>query len=230
MADRTKTALVLGKSLPELDNTKASIETLVPVEIRDMLGKPPLLATEDPNQYDALLTELAREVRPSDFIEWLWVKDIADLTWDIFRYRRIKASYVDGRFRSALVQQLNLALERDKRAAHPDESALSFDLDRIRDEANKLANDFIANANTKEKRDKWLKAHGVNAESITATSFDAAVDKLEAIERMLASVEYRRNNALHEIERRRNALGRALRQTSDQIIEGEAPLVPLAAK
>ena len=47
---------------------------------------------------------------------------------------------------------------------------------------------------------------------------------------MLASVEYRRNNALHEIERRRNALGRALRQTSDRIIEGEAPLVPLAAK
>ena len=66
--------------------------------------------------------------------------------------------------------------------------------------------------------------------SITATSFDAAVDKLEAIERMLASVEYRRNNALQEIERRRNALGRALRQTSDRIIEGEAPLVPLAAK
>lgn len=193
-----------------------------------MLGKPPLLATEDSNQYDALLAELAREVRPSDFIEWLWVKDIADLTWDIFRYRRIKASYVDGRFRSALVQQLNLALKRDKRAS--DKSALHFDLDRILDEANKLANDFIANANTKEKRDKWLKAHGVNAKSITATSFDAAVDKLEAIERMLASVEYRRNNALQEIEGRRNALGRALRQTSDQIIEGEAPLVPLAAK
>ena len=47
---------------------------------------------------------------------------------------------------------------------------------------------------------------------------------------MLASVEFRRNNALHEIERRRNVLGHALRQTSDRIIEGEAPLVPLAAK
>ena len=213
MADRTKTALVLGKSLPELDNTKASIGTLVLAEIRDMLGKPPLLATEDPNQYDALLTELAREVRPSDFIEWLWVKDIADLTWDIMRYRRIKASYVDGRFRFALADQLFWALQRDKRD----------------NEANKLADDFIANANTKEKRDKWLKAHGVNAESITATSFDAAVDKLEVIEHLLASVEHRRNNALHEIERRRNALGRALRQTSDQMIESEAPLVPLAA-
>jgi hypothetical protein len=229
MADRTKTAPALGKTLPKLDNNKASIETLVPVEIRDLLGEPPLLATEDPNQYDALLTELAREVRPSDFIEWLWVKDIADLTWDIIRYRCIKASYIDGRIQTALVDELTWALQRDKRAAHPDKW-LNFDLALIRDDAIKLADDFIANENTKEKRDKWLKAHCVNAESITATSFDAAVDKLEAIERMLASVEYRRNNALHEIERRRNALGRALRQTSDQIIEGEAPLVPLAAK
>ena len=230
MADRTKTALVLGKSLPELDNTKALIETLVPVEIRDVLGEPPLLATEDPNQYDALLRGFARDITPSGFIEWLWVKDIADITWDIIRYRHIKASYVDGCFRSALERQLDLALQREKRAAHPDESALYFDVVRMLDEPNKLANDFIANANTKEKRDKWLKAHGVNVESITTTSIDAAVDKLEVIERLLASVEHRRNNALQEIERRRNALGRALRQTSDQIIEGEAPLVPLAAK
>jgi hypothetical protein len=46
---------------------------------------------------------------------------------------------------------------------------------------------------------------------------------------MLASAELRRNNTLREIERRRNALGRVLRQTSDQIIEGEAPLVPHGA-
>ena len=108
MADRTKTAPALSKSLPKSDNNKASIETLVPVEIRDMLGEPPLLATEDPNQYDALLAVLAREVKPSDFIEWLWVKDIADYTWDIIRYRRIKASYIDGVIQTKLVGQIGL--------------------------------------------------------------------------------------------------------------------------
>jgi hypothetical protein len=100
------------------------------------------------------------------------VKDIADHTWDIIRYRRIKASYIDGRIQTELEGQLDLASQG---------------------------------------------------------CLDAAVDKLEVIEGLLASVEHRRNNALHEIERRRNALGRALRQTSDQIIEGEAPPVPLAA-
>ena len=119
-------------------------------------GQPTLLATEDANQYGALLAELAREVRPSAFTEWLWVKDSADLTWDIIRYRRINASDVDGQFGSALDEP--------------------------------------------------------NATSTINAPIDAAVDELEVIERLLASVEYRRNHALHEIERRRNALGRALRR------------------
>jgi hypothetical protein len=179
MADCT-TAPALGESLPKSDNTKASVETLIPVEIRDVLGDPPLLATEDPNRYDALLTELAREVRPSDLTEWLWVKDIADLTWDIIRYRRIKASYIDRRLRFSPEQQQSPLV-----------------------------------------REVYLE---------NQRCLDAAVDELEVMERLLASVEYRRNNALHEIERRRSALGRDLRQSSDQIIEGDAPLVPLAAK
>jgi hypothetical protein len=226
MADRTETAV---SSKQAVDRIKASIETPVPAEIRDAFGKPPLLATEDPDQYDALLSELAREVRPTDVIEWLWVKDIADLTWDIIRYRCLKASFVDGRFKSALEDHLYSALQRDQRDAHPNVSSLFLSVAATRDQAEKLADDWVANAKTKEKRDAWLKKHNLNAESIVATSFDAGVDELEAIERMLSSVEYRRNNALHEIERRRHALGRALRQTSNQIIEGEASLVPPTA-
>jgi hypothetical protein len=97
-----------------LDDANASIETVVPAEIRDMLGKPPLLATEDPNQYYALLAKLAREEKPIGVVEWLWVKDIADLTWDIIRLRRIKAAYVNGQFTSALAPHLKPAANGDR--------------------------------------------------------------------------------------------------------------------
>ena len=43
-------------------------------------------------------------------------------------------------------------------------------------------------------------------------SFIAAVPKLVAIDKMLESVELRRNLTLREIERRRALLGHALRQ------------------
>jgi hypothetical protein len=88
----------------------ADVRAPVPTEVRDLLGKPPLLATEDQNEYEALLAELAHEVKPSDVIEWLWVKDVADLTWEIIRYRRIKAAYVNGQFRAELAHRLPPAL------------------------------------------------------------------------------------------------------------------------
>jgi len=63
-----------------------------------------------------------------------------------------------------------------------------------------------------------------------AKALQQAVAELEPIERLLASAELRRNQALHQIERRRHALGHALRQASDRVIDNDAPLVPLPAK
>jgi hypothetical protein len=148
------------------DDAKALIETHVPAEICDSWGKPPLLPTENPNQYYALLVELVREVKPSDIIEWLWVKDVVDLTWDILRYRRLKAVHL-------------------KERTEADDEASIF---------------------------RW--------------SAIPMITTLEGIERILASAETRRNNALREIERRRALLGHALRQASDKVVDGDAPAAP----
>jgi hypothetical protein len=67
-------------------------------------------------------------------------------------------------------------------------------------------------------------------EAMFAEAFVEEIEALGVIESMLVSAESRRNEALHEIERRRNVSGHAMRQTSDRIIAREAPLVPLAAK
>jgi hypothetical protein len=33
-------------------------------------------------------------VKPKDFLEEMWVRDVADLTWEILRMRRLKAALV----------------------------------------------------------------------------------------------------------------------------------------
>src|SRR5262249_11149110 len=55
-----------------------------------LFGPPPLLAGEDAAGYDELLAGISFAVKPSDVIEEIWVRDIVDLTWEIFRCRRIK--------------------------------------------------------------------------------------------------------------------------------------------
>jgi hypothetical protein len=79
---------------------------------------------------------------------------------------------------------------------------------------------------TRDQVNASLEVQGLDADSIMAEAYIGAVGELAAIEKLLASAELRRNMALREIERRRFVLGQALRQTSEKIIEGEAPLVP----
>jgi hypothetical protein len=214
----------------------AEICTHMPAAIRDLLGKPPLLANEDPNQYDAVLAALAREVKPNGVTECLLVKDIADLTWEILRYRRIKAAIVNGQFKSALASHLKPAVERDLKAARQGSSyAAKCRAERetpalARDESNKLASDYLADTEIREQMDANLNIRGLDTDTMIAEAFVASIDHMEALDRMLGSAEARCNNALREIERRRYALGRALRQSSDQIIEADAPsLAPSAA-
>ena len=54
-----------------------------------IFGPPPVLKDEDPQAYAALLAKVSRTVRPKDFLEEIWVRDAVDLTWQIFRWRKL---------------------------------------------------------------------------------------------------------------------------------------------
>ena len=51
---------------------------------------------------------------------------------------------------------------------------------------------------------------------MTAKTIDVKLDSLERLDRMLASSEARRTNALREIDRHREALGAAARRALDE--------------
>ena len=100
--------------------------------------------------------------------------------------------------------------------------------DSARAERQRRANGYLVDKTTREKVDTDLKEQGRDADAILADSFVSGLAPLETLDRMLASAELRRNNAFREIERRRSALGRVLRQTSDHIIEADGPPTPPA--
>jgi hypothetical protein len=55
------------------------------------LGPPPLIEGEDGTAYNQLHGSITAAVKPKDFIEEILARDIADLSWDVLRLRRIKA-------------------------------------------------------------------------------------------------------------------------------------------
>ncbi len=59
-----------------------------------LFGPPPILEGEDAKAYDEILDRVFGAVGPTDFIEEIWVRDLADVTWAMFRWRRILAALI----------------------------------------------------------------------------------------------------------------------------------------
>ena len=46
------------------------------------LGPPPLIPGEDAKDYQQLLAAVTNDIKPVDFMETIWTRDIVDLQWD----------------------------------------------------------------------------------------------------------------------------------------------------
>src|SRR6185437_15794430 len=74
---------------------------------------------------------------------------------------------------------------------------------------------------TREKLDEILKKAGLGMGDVMAEALSGALDAYERVDRMVASAEARRNNALREIDRHRSALGAGVRQAIDEVEDAE---------
>jgi len=77
---------------------------------RSLFGAPPILEGENRKDYGQLLEHLFCAVKPADFIEEIWVHDVADVTWELRRLRRIHAAFLNDKIsRIACDQASSLA-------------------------------------------------------------------------------------------------------------------------
>jgi hypothetical protein len=62
----------------------------IPPDIQQLWGPSPVLASESREAYQQLALQIAGSVKPNDVLDWLMVKDVVDLSWEIRRLRRFK--------------------------------------------------------------------------------------------------------------------------------------------
>jgi hypothetical protein len=65
-----------------------------PAVIRKLWGRPPILPSEDPEIYWKLAFAMAQAVEPANAIEWQYLKDFIDYTWEIRELRKHKAEVI----------------------------------------------------------------------------------------------------------------------------------------
>jgi hypothetical protein len=178
-----------------------------------LLPKLPLLITESADEFDALRDAFKQEIKPRGIIEQMYVHDISSIVWEILRLRRCKVVIINSAFRSALEHLLPQLLRQ------PDQS--EYD---VRDEARTLAHAWFTDQEAKKQVSEILTGFDLDESVIEAEAIRRSSSDLELLDRMLTSLESRRNKALGCVAEYRASLGQQLRESADRIIDGKGVL------
>jgi hypothetical protein len=191
---------ILVKSMQNANPPPPSLASPIPVLDRVIAIAPaPLLPGEKETDYTSIAVRLVHASAPRDAIEEFLIRDIIDLTWEILRIRRVKA----GILRASVGDGVSKVLAG---VGHPYH------------ERDTLGRGWAAgDERARTKVEAILTKAGMTIDEVTAKTLESKLDSYERLDRMLASLEARRNNALREIDRHRAALGGVVRQSIEEI-------------
>ena len=182
---------------------------------------PRLLASESADELASLRGELKQEIKPRDFIERIYVDDMAAIIWDILRLRRWKTGIINNSILAALQAILKQMLfRRDFDNAFEHEEA-----------SEKLAYSWFESEKAKTQVAKLLRAFQMDEGAIEAEAFRLCCEDLDRMDRMMTSAELRRDRALRCVAEYRHTLAKQLQQSTERILEhDEIPLLVSVGK
>ena len=178
-----------------------------------LLPKLPLLITESADEFDALRDAFEQEIKPRGIIEQMYVHDMSAIVWEILRLRRCKVVVINSAFRSALQDLLTQLLKEPGQ----------YDW-HVQNEAQALAQGWFTDKEAKKQVSEILSRFDLDESAIEAEAIRKSSADLELLDRMLTSLESRRNKALGSVAEYRASLAHQLRESADRIIDGKGIL------
>jgi hypothetical protein len=178
-----------------------------------LLPKLPLLITESADEFDALSDAFEREIKPRGIIEQMYVHDISSIVWEILRLRRCKMVIINSAFRSALQSLLKKLLRQPGQYEY-----------EVEDEAEALAQTWFTDQEAKKQVSEILTRFDLDESAIEAEAIRRSSADLELLDRMLTSLESRRNKALCCVAEYRASLAHQLRESADRFVDGKGVL------
>ena len=183
-----------------------------PGDLAEFLDDPPLVGDETIEQYNKFFGAIVTGLKPVDAIDWLYTRDVVDLSWQIRRERVVLADIVKL-MQTEVVRDL---LKATVDAADPSQAAVY----RIFSASND-AQRWASNSAARKEIDARLTARGHPPSFVLAQAYIRGASHIDAIDKRIASYEVRRLGIVREIERRNAKLARDLTAASSDVIEGE---------
>jgi hypothetical protein len=172
----------------------------------NLFGEPPVLEGENGKDYGALLERVFDAIEPTDFIEEIWARDLADVVWSMYRYRRILAALLDDEVWDKVNDEASERAERETKLLNFPEKEKE-EMDNLLDSNSELTWEESM-AKYPRANDKfqvlWSKAKSdLNVDLIQARVIISNLDTVERIEALIAITQRRIDEVIRELDRHR---------------------------
>ncbi len=196
-----------GKAARTAQNADPAPCPLVPEDIAELLGPRPLLSGESAERYDAMFARFTVEFEPDGIIEWILLRDVHDLTWEIQRVRGLIASLVDSSRGEALARDIELVCEGDPEFR-----------EQLLDAARRAWSlEAAGKAELVNRARGLLQDNQITLQTMKARAIKHAIHEVSLLEKICASLERRRCKALNEFHAYRIQLRHLARLSASKL-------------
>jgi hypothetical protein len=184
----------------------------LPKALRPLLGPSWIMEGEDPNLYEELLRQMGAAVQAADILDWLLVKDVVALTWQIQRSRRLRQSNMRSAQRTAMERLLSSRLPRPNGSIANEKNAT----------AGQIARDwFSGDKRATKEAERLLSQAGLTMADVAVQSLSIKADELDRLDLQDTRYERRRDSILQQLDRRRVGWAKVVKRASEDVVDAE---------
>ena len=184
----------------EIHNTGNSDVAVLPPEVSEILGKFPILPSENRNRIYRMYLQVLEEVNAKGPIQIILVLEYVMATVEIHRWTRSKAGAIIA-MRAPALRKLLLA---------------TLDCEHRELVADKLVREFFSGQYSKELQDH-LHQYKIDEDAIVAQAQALCISEYSDFDTLQERAERRRSSLLREIEHSQAAFAKRLRKAAEEI-------------
>lgn len=187
----------------------------------------PLILGESEESYVELIQSIYLSIRPRDFLEGMWVKDIADITWEARRAWRLRSRFINAivneHHRTAMNTTLRPMMGLGADNKFPDPKAEAAFREKFSEATAKLEGPVALETVFKLVKEG---GQGIDFGAAGAKAYVSSIDQLQRVDQHLATLERRANAILREVEEHRRAVSESPNDSRFDPITGFFKVTP----
>jgi hypothetical protein len=167
-----------------------------------LFGPPPILPGENPKAYEDMLERVVSAIGPRDFIEEIWARDLADVGWQLFRWRRILAAYLADHVSDATDEQASRLAIAETETLHGTEKE---EMDRFLTSELRWHERVASHPRANEKFHELTAAakSTLNMDLVQAGVMRTHFYSIQQIESLIGAAQQRVDDIMRELDRHR---------------------------